>query len=164
MKALVHAIQNNLQKLKAPSAPPPAEAPKNVSWSDYVVPGDIYLAISVDYIPQGVGFPCVGIKDGPISYDHADAGGVCVSRLVHLAVYMEIPAGDEALTGSTSTAADGILAVTDALRVHLTDNLLGISGMELALPVEETEIEIVGNEFLALRKILTIEYKQWEVR
>lgn len=159
MKILVHALLDDLITEAVP-----ATDPATVAWSAYVSPDDIYLAISADYIPQGVGFPCVGIKDGAIAYDHADGGGVCVSRLVHLAVYVEIPAGDEAITGTSESAADGILAVTDALRAHLTDNMLGIDGMELALPVEETEIEIVGNEFLALRKVLTIEYKQWEVR
>lgn len=149
MKTLVHAIKKCLSS--------------DISC-EFFRPQDVYLSIDVAMIPIDAQFPCVGIKDGPIAYDYADGGGCCVTRQVKLIVYEQITAGDEAVTGEVEQLADGILAITDYLREALTDNDLDLNNIEQALPVEETETEIVGSDFLALRKILTIEYKQWEVR
>lgn len=130
--------------------------------SDYIDPANIYLAIDLGLIPMDAGFPCIGIKDGPLEYSSLSTYEQEKSMKVSFAVYMQISKEAETIEGTGTAIADGILAITDHLRDALTDNHLGLTGMESAVPESETESELVGSDFLAMRKILTMRYVQVE--
>ena len=136
----------------------------NQSWCEFISHDNIFLALDLDLLPMNIGFPCVGIKDGSIEYDNDELTTENRTAImeVDLAIYVEIAKDDTPITGDMIYLPDGILALSSHLKASLTDNMLDIDGMESALPVRETETELTGSDFLALRKILTFQYTKLE--
>lgn len=129
------------------------------TWCPFFDGANVYVAIDADLIPYGAGFPCVGIKDGPIEYEHEDLVSTTATQEVDYIVYYEAASGAATHVGSHEALADGILGLTGNLRDALRDNFLGIEGMEQALPVRESEVETWASDgLLCLRKVLTMKY------
>lgn len=143
MKQLLHAIEDYL---------------KNRVSITGLSADSVYVAIDAALVPISVQLPCVGIKDGSIEYAYEENGVVYVTSEVALVMHVEVPVDDESIKGTHWLMADGILSLADDVRQALTDNLLDIAGMETALPTGETETELVGDEYQAVRKILTMRY------
>jgi len=116
-------------------------------------------------IPRSISFPAIGIKDGTIDYPLEELTTNAQDNVfyVKFGVFVPMVSGDDIIIGTYPLAPRGIFALTDHLKKNLRDNLLGLSGLETALPIHETEIERVGSDdFTALRKILVMRYTQLE--
>ena len=132
----------------------------------YIDDANIIITPDIDMIPITMGFPGLAIKDGPIRrIVHTN-----IKWEVHLTVLICIlqllKSSDKSVMGQADPKIYGVLEIADALHVSLNEQLLGITGMEMAFPGElETESETIGYEELVLqRKIVTYEYQKTELR
>ena len=134
----------------------------------YIADADITITPDIDIIPIDMDFPGLAIKDGPIRrIVHTN-----LKWEVHLTVLIVIwqlqKLSDISVMGQADPKIYGVLEIADALHVSLNEQLLGITGMEMAFPGEfETESETIGFEESKLvlqRKIVTYEYQKTEIR
>ena len=151
MKELLTAIKTHLR------------ADANLSYID---DANIIITPDIDMIPITTGFPCLALKDGPIR------------RIVHTNIKWEVhltalivilqllKTSDISVIGQADPKIYGVLEIADAIHVSLNEQLLGISGMEMAFPGDlESESETIGYEDLVLqRKIVSYEYQKTEIR
>lgn len=118
----------------------------------------IYLAIDANHMPVERSVGC-GILDDGAEYETYTRSEIDLSMTVTLILSMPLTDDDTAITGDTLTT--GLLDYAAQLRDLLTDNDLGLSGIESAVPVMESGIEVVGlsgRGFAAVMKTLTIKY------
>ncbi|MDA3835210.1 MAG: hypothetical protein PF495_17635 [Spirochaetales bacterium] len=132
----------------------------------YIEDANIFITPDMDMIPITAGFPCLAIKDGAIRrIIHTN-----IKWEVHLTVLIIIlqllKPSDISLMGKADPKIYGVLEIADAIHVSLNEQLLGISGMEMAFSGEnETETETIGYEDLVLqRKIISYEYQKTQTR
>jgi len=150
MKELIEAIKVQLQG--------------DASLS-YISDTDIFITPDPDMIPISAGFPALGLKDGPVDHLVETSENWEVHYQVNIIIYQLLKAGEIPIIGQTMPRIYGVLEIRDNIHNSLNDNLLSITGMELAFPVEETESETIGYEDMILqRKIITYEYQKLEER
>jgi hypothetical protein len=132
----------------------------------YIDDANIIITPDIDMIPITIDFPCLAIKDGPIRrIVHTNIKWE-VRLTVLIVVLQLLKSGDTSVMGQVDPKIYGVLEIADAIHVSLNEQLLGITGMEMAFPGElETESETIGYEDLVLqRKIVTYEYQKTEIR
>ncbi|MFH1616659.1 MAG: hypothetical protein ABIG61_16445 [Planctomycetota bacterium] len=153
MKALLTAVRTHLR------------SDANLSYID---DANIIITPDIDMIPVTLDFPGLAIKDGPVRrIVHTN-----LKWEVHLTVLIVIlqllKSSDVSVMGQTTPKIYGVLEIAAALHVSLNEQLLGITGMEMAFPGElETETETIGYEdsdLVLQRKIITYEYQKTEIR
>ena len=131
----------------------------------YISNTNIFITPDPDMIPISAGFPALGLKDGPVVHIVETAENWEVHFRVDIIIYQLLKAGETPIIGQADPRIYGVLEIRDDIHNSLNDNLLSISGMELAFPVEETESETIGYEDMILqRKIITYEYQKLEER
>lgn len=133
----------------------------------YIADANIFITPDIDIIPFSVSFPAMAIKDGAVRR-------IVLTNLeweIHYTVYIGIlqilKPSDISVMGATSPRIHGVLEISDDLHESLNEELLGITGMEMAFPGElESQTETIGYEedLVLQRKIITYEYQKTEVR
>jgi len=125
----------------------------------YIRPADIYITPHENFIPAGVQFPAVGIKDGNIKSEVLMGGDLSDrSKAVRLIPYVKMFDGEKSVIGHG--ADKGILEVAEDIKDALKDNFLGISGMEDVTCTDEKASESFGEPGDGLvRKIIIYVYE-----
>lgn len=126
--------------------------------------GDVFITPSENFIPAGVKSAlAIGVKDGPVTRRDLTCGLVEKTMQVRVAAFVRLQKPEAAVIGDNSTSSLGVLAAINAIEALLTDNLLAISGMIFARPVQESASEMfVGEAGVAWQqKIITYNYI-WE--
>jgi hypothetical protein len=144
MKALLTAIKSQLQ-----------------TSLTYIRDRDIYITPHANYIPYAVRPPCVGIKDGTVKrvWEVRDAYTMLMS--VSINVFVQLAKDEAAVMGDTSTSKKGVLDIIADIRTALDDNVLSISGMQVARSPQDVASELFGDERNTLqRKTITYEYQK----
>lgn len=153
MKELLTAIKTHLQ---------------NDADLSYIDDTNIIITPDIDMIPITMDFPGLGLKDGPIRrIVHTN-----IKWEVHLTVFVVIwqllKNSDISVMGQADPKIYGVLEIAKDIHVSLNEDLLGITGMEMAFPGElEAESETIGYEDSALvlqRKIISYEYQKTQIR
>ena len=146
MKGLLTAIQTHLR-----------------TSMTYMRDKDIYITPHENYIPAGVRFPCVGIKDGDIDGTDCMGGGKESRMKVTIVPFVQLAKAEATIMGDAATGKKGILDVSDDIMGALNKNLLGISGLESASCKKSTGSETFGDDEEALqRKLITAIYEKKE--
>jgi hypothetical protein len=128
--------------------------------------GDVFITPDLGFVPAGVKAQlAVGIKDGTVVYKEKTCGVVERTMPVHLRAFVRLQkSGEASVIGDAATGSFGVLAAGEAVKALLKDNLLGIAGMQAALP-DQREPEstlFVGDGGVAWQtKDITINYI-WE--
>jgi len=118
---------------------------------------DIYIADSLDIIPSGATFPCIGIKDGDIErIRYVNCHDVLMD--LHIAIYQLLKSGEDALMATQPTTL-GILDTVAEIRNLMDDNFLDVSGVYMMdLPSEEETTLLDAGELAVVRKTITYRY------
>lgn len=140
---------------------------RNDANLSYIDDANIIITPDIDMIPITMGFPGLALKDGSVRrIVHTN-----LKWEVHLTVLVVIlqllKAGNTSVMGQADPKIYGVLEIADALHVSLNEQLLGITGMEMAFPGNETESETIGHEesnLVLQRKIVAYEYQKTEIR
>lgn len=122
--------------------------------------GDIYLTPDLGFLAQGVKMPCIGIKDGPTSREYLVGGGVELTMVVRLAIFFDLTGRQAALVGNEAIGKPGILQVKNEVIDILEHNLLGITGMEEAMVIEDpaSQMYLTERKEMYQRKDLALRY------
>ncbi len=136
MKALLTALKTELEN--------------NLSWLR-----DIAVVADEDVIPEGVRFPFVGLKDGPVAREEGFSETLTERLTVYIVLYQQIFKREASIMGDGDKP--GILDMTSDVHAVLNENLLGLGGMERAFCPEETAGELLlspeGNRFVQKKRI-----------
>ena len=120
---------------------------------------DIFITPHRNYVPHGVGFPAVGIKDGAVNREELTGNLLDETLAVSLIPYVRAFPDEKSVMGGTTDM--GILDLVQALHTILDDNLLDLPGMEAAFCRNEKESEMFGKPDSGLqRKIIVYNYEQ----
>jgi len=127
--------------------------------------GDVFITPDLSFIPAGVKSQlAIAVKDGTVINKELTCGVIERTMPVHFRVFVRLQKNHEApVVGDASTGSLGVLAATEAIKVLLKNNLLGIAGMQAALPdAREPESELfvgqAGNTVAWQTKDITINY------
>ena len=147
MKALLTAIQTQLR-----------------TDLTYIRDSDIYIAPHENYIPSQVRFPCVGIKDGPVTREEISRGVVIENkRTVMLIAYVKLAKPEAAVMGDTASSKKGVLDIISDIHDSLHDNTLSLSGTSRVFCPSENQSELFGDEQNYIqKKVIQYEYTQEE--
>lgn len=129
----------------------------------YVRDSDVFITPHENYIPSGVKFPCVGIKDGDV--DGTDLMGGCEENKLSVTIipYVQLAKSEAAVMGDAATGKNGIIEISDDIKTALDGNFLGIAGMQDASCKKSKASEMFGDERDTLqRKIITATYEKQE--
>ncbi len=119
---------------------------------------DIYITPDLQYLPQGVKMPCIGIKDGKVEHKYLAAGEKEYVLFVRLIVFLELTKRREAIVGGNFSL--GILQITRQLTDLLENNPLGDPEIQEARIIEDPESKFYlgkGKEMYQ-RKELVLKY------
>ncbi len=122
---------------------------------------DINIVPDLSFIPQGTMFPCLGIKDGQERYRYFPGSCREVTSDVHLVIYVSLSKKEYAVLGKDTA----ILPLAAKAITFLENNLLGIAGVQSALPVSSpaSQLYIAERDQVYLKKTFTMQYEQTEV-
>lgn len=84
---------------------------------------DCYLTPDINWLPTGVRFPCLGIKDGGVIREELAGEMIGLTMTVELVGMTLLPADGSDLVGEA-----GSFALLDAAQQLLVFDLLGVSG------------------------------------
>lgn len=144
MRELLNAIKSALQAAETLS---------------YVRDVDIYITPHLNYIPAGVQFPAIGIKDENIARAELASEQMEYMLRARLVVYVDLAKAEASVTGDAATEEKGVLQIEEDLLSVLDENLLGTTGMISALSPSSSGSELFGDESETLqRKIIDLEY------
>ena len=150
MKELLQAIQTQL---------------RGDSTLSYIDDDDIVITPDENMLPATIGFPCIGLKDGPIQRIVEEAENWEPHYTVYVIVYQKLTGGETPLVGGTDPTIYGVLDIAEDIHASLNDNTLGITGMELAYAGDEWASENIDGPKIALqKKKLTYIYQKLEAR
>lgn len=111
---------------------------------------DVFFSLDPDIIPVSAGFPCIGIKDGPVTRHDLTGGVTELTMNVDIIVYEKV-ARDEM---SVRTVLGLVRKIHDALDAFMLDDYV-----KEADPVNETPISLMYREkALILRKTIPYQY------
>lgn len=128
---------------------------------DYVRDSDVFVAPHANFLPSGVRFPCVALKDGPIGIEELAGGMMRWSLDVNVVVYVQLVKDEASIMGDEGTGRAGVLDIVDDVHTALDENLLDITGMEAAYCVREQASELFADKTNAVqRKIVTYRYEK----
>jgi len=132
---------------------------------DYVRDRDVNVVPSEGFIPAGVRFPCVGLKDGGLTRTELAGGMWEVVLTVKLVVYVQLLKEEASIMGDSAAGRKGVLEIAEDIHAALDENLLGINGMIEAFSPNEGESELFGDDSeLLQRKVITYQYVKQEDR
>jgi len=134
----------------------------------FIEDANIVITPDLDIIPVTLNFPALTLKDGEIRrIVHTNIKWE-VHYTVLIAIFQLLEAGDVSVMGQADPRIYGVIEIADALHTSLNENLLSITGMEMAFPGEiETDSETIGYEnsdLVLQRKIISYEYQKTETR
>lgn len=119
---------------------------------------DIFITPDVNYIPSGVGFPAIGIKDGKIDRKELVGGVLDLKPNILIIPFVKIFPASESIIGGSGFY--GVLDVASDIHDVLDENKLGLSWVEDAFCATEKASEMFGNDREGLqRKIITYTYE-----
>jgi len=146
MKALLSAIKAQLQ-----------------TDLTYIRDADIFITEDERLIPEAIKFPAVGLKDGEITYEIETQNQETHELFVKIIAYVEIRKPEAAIMGWTFPEYEykGALDIVADCVTSLKNNTL--SGQaDVALPVGETEAELLADEnFAIVMKTVTMRYVRY---
>ncbi len=149
MKELLQAIQSAL---------------RTSATLSYVADADIFITADENQFPTSIDLPAIGIKDGDVALLIEEGQDWEKDYLVDLLVYQKLYQDDISLIGQDLPQVVGIFDICDDIHSVLYDNLLSISGMEIALPQSEGRVEwLIGGDLSLIRRKLTYRYQKLEV-
>lgn len=126
----------------------------------------IWITPDEDIVPMAASFPGIGIKDGPVSRVMHTNIQWEVHQDVMVVVYVQLSSGDTPIVGKTGeTVIHGLLDIAADINAVLSENYLGISGMEQAWCKNEDAVQVIGDaDFVLAKKTLYFEYIKEEIR
>jgi len=131
----------------------------------YMRDSDIYIADDLYRLPKGVRFPAAAIKDGTVSVQETPGGMWVLAMNVSIAVFVRTYKETEAIMGNAETEAKGILDCEADVIGTLSENLLGLAGVVLAIWTGSEESEKFEDEREAIQmKIVKVQYEKEEDR
>ncbi len=119
---------------------------------------DIYITPDLQFLPQGVKMPCIGIKDGKVEHKYLAAGEMEYSMTVRLIMFLDLTKRKEAIVGGRWGL--GILQINKQLTSLLENNNLGNPAIQEARIIEDPESKFYlgkGKEMYQ-RKELVLKY------
>jgi hypothetical protein len=126
------------------------ECETNLSWCR-----DITIIADEVLIPEGVRFPFIGLKDGPIAREEGFSETLTERLTVYIVLYQQILKREASVMGDGDKP--GILDMASDVHAVLNENLLGLDGMERAFCPEEGAGELLlspeGNRFVQKKRI-----------
>ena len=124
-----------------------------------VADGDIFITPHLDYIPNGVSLPCIGIKDGAIQ--NVELIGECTEHHGTVLIAAWVPMANDELSIVGSATIAGLIDICEEIESALDQNLLNISGLQSLFCESSAPSELIGDERQYLqRKIVTVTYEQ----
>lgn len=112
----------------------------------YIRNENIYITPHLNYIPNHVRPPCVGIKDGGITRTELSSGMWEVTMRVSLVTYVQLMKEEASIIGDSAANEKGVLEIVADINKSLDENLLNITGMIEAFSPSEPESQLFGNE------------------
>jgi hypothetical protein len=148
MKALLNAMKTALQQ-----------------GLTYVRADDVFITSALEFLPDGMMPPGIGLKDGTIVRRELISGMLEITLQVQIGVFVQVFKDEASLMGDAASHQKGLLEIVPDLHAILDENMLGIFGMQAAFSPSESGSEPVGNDTdLFQRKIITYEYVKEETR
>lgn len=126
----------------------------------YIRAGDIFITPHLDFLPQGVKKPCIGIKDGKVEHSYGAGGSKELTMWVRLAIFVDLKKDEAVIIGDEATGSRGVIGINKDCIAALDGELLAIAGMEDAEIVEDLEsrLWIVQKGDEIQQKILGLKY------
>lgn len=126
---------------------------------DYVRDPDVYITPDVDYLPENVRPPCIGIKDGDISRKEEFGGKMTYKMAVTIVACVSLTKEEAAIIGDSSR--EGVITLSNDIQASLDENTLGITGMQTAFSPSESGSHPFGDKNLMMqRKLIEFEYEK----
>jgi len=141
------------------------DALRNDATLDFIPDQDIVITPDLDLIPVSMNFPGLLIKDGDVRRTPLTNRKFDLKESVMIAILIELEEGDISVIGQDTPKIYGVTEIAKLLHQSLTNNMLGIAGMETAWPGDELESETIGHDNTDLvlqRKIVSFEYQRQE--
>jgi hypothetical protein len=143
MKALLQAIKSRLE-----------------NQLNYIK--KVHYLVDEDLLPAATGFPCIGLKDGNISYEQYAAEGIQkIITEVRVIVYQEILRPEAPVMGYGNEK--GVLEIAADVKAALDNykTLGSITNIVFADLISEEASETMGSEAVLIQKKgLTMRYEQ----
>lgn len=139
---------------------------ENADALDYIDSDNgIWITPDEDIVPMSATFPGVGIKDGDIRrIVHTNIQWE-VHMNVRIIVYVQLTTGATPVIGQASPLIHGVLDIASDIESVLSENYLGITGMEQAWCLDEDEGQVIGDkDFILYKKPLYYQYIKQETR
>lgn len=129
---------------------------------DYIRDEDIFISPHIDFFPNMVKFPCIGIKDGEIERKPGMSDTIQKDYTVYIILFENLQKNTETtIIGDESTERKGLLGMEDDVHSILDDNSFDdrfdsafCSNSEESRPVIETEASVKQE------KVLTYKYEE----
>lgn len=150
MKTLLTAIKSQLQ-----------------SDLTYVRDSDIFVMEDENEYPgEAVKYPAIGLKDGSVIRKELMGGMMEYTMTVKIVVFVQLSKSEATIMGDAASGKKGVLDVEADVHTSLDENLLGISGMQEAVPAaNQPESDLFGDETeMVQRKIIPYQYVKEETR
>lgn len=151
MKTLVQAIQTALR-----------------SGIDYIRDADIVIVPHINFLPNEVRLPAIGIKDGPVRRTELAGGMMRYAMQVKIAAWVQLMKEEAAIIGDIAgEGRKGVLDTATDIHAILDENLLSISGMTKAVSAAnepESEMILDAGKPVMQRKVLIYDYEKEEAR
>ena len=96
---------------------------------------DVVILENEDLLPESIGYPAVGIKDGPAAWTPETSRSYDVEPRVRITVYVRLGRPAESVMDPDT----GVLALAAAARDALTNDTLGVPGVYQVHPGPEEE-------------------------
>lgn len=125
----------------------------------YVRDADVFVTENENIIPNGVSFPAIAIKDGPVLITELAGGLMDQTLRVRIIPMVQLYKPEAAVMGDAGRK--GVLDMADDIMAALDENLLTIDGMAAAYPdADQPESELFGDDTTAIvRKIVNFVYE-----
>ena len=108
---------------------------------------DIYVTPDEQFIPSGVKFPCIAIKDGAIENAWSTNLKYYQRLQVRVASFVQIMKPEDSIMSD-----QGILELEELVVESLVNNELGLSGIDYAFVIRQEASEMFGDETQMIQK------------
>jgi len=112
----------------------------------YVRPSDVFIAPDPGFLPKGYRFPCVGIKDGPVTFAERPSETEERVHQVGLMVWASINKAEATLVGDEAAGFRGILEITGDVIAALRGRQVQAPGFDWGRPVSVNETELAADD------------------
>ncbi|MEW6427326.1 MAG: hypothetical protein AB1568_04745 [Thermodesulfobacteriota bacterium] len=117
---------------------------------------DVIILEDEDLLPESLGYPAIGIKDGPVTWTPETGRSYDQGLTVRITAMVALGKQGEAVVDKA-----GALALAEKAQAALLGNLLGLAGYYLAQPgPEEPSKWIYDGKRDIQRKTITINYRR----